>query len=128
MTTCRSKSPDVLSQLLLLPKPRKTTRWRRKLALNSKMVYITDRDSEVLDELKAQESEKAEANAAKKAKQLKREYKRLRKEENRKAKEKGKQKSKSNQTKPVSKKSKSKSASRKETKEKGEVYVTGPRG
>ena len=122
IATCRSKSPDVLSQLLVLPEPRKTTRRRRKPALNSKTVCITD--IEVLDELKAQELEKAEVEAVKKVKQLEREQKRLRKEENRKAKEKqkkikGKQSLKSSQTKPVSKKSKPKTALRKQATRKG---------
>ena len=121
VATCRSKSLDDLSQLLVLPEPRKTTRRRRKPALNSKTVCITD--IEVLDELKVQELEKAEAEAVKKAKQLEREQKRLRKEEKRKAKEKqkrkGKQNLKSSQTKSVLKKSKPKTASRTRATRKG---------
>lgn len=69
----RSKSPD-LSQLLVLPEPQNTTRQIRKPALNSKTVCITE--IEVLDELKAQEVEKAEAEAVKKVKQLERQQKR----------------------------------------------------
>ena len=81
-------------------------------------------DIEVLDELKAQELEKAEVEAVKKVKQLEREQKRLRKEENRKAKEKqkkikGRQSLKSSQTKPASKKSKPKTALRKQATRKG---------
>ena len=94
VATCRFKSPDVLSQLLVLPEPWKTTRRRRKPALNSKTVCTTD--IEILDELKAQKLEKVEAEAVKKAKQLEREQKRLRKEEKRKAKEKQKWKGKQN--------------------------------
>ena len=120
VATCRAKSPDVLSQLLVLPEPRKATRRRRKPALNSKTVCITD--IEALDELKVQELEKTEAEAMKKAKQLEREQKRQRKEEKRKAKE--KQNLKSSQTKSVLKKSKPKTASRTRASRKGEKCVS----
>ena len=106
---------------MVLPEPQKTTRQRRKPALNSKTVCITD--IEALDELKVQELEKTEAEAVKKAKQLEREQKRLRKEKKRKAKEKqkrnGKQNLKSSQTKSVLKKSKPKTASTTQATRKG---------
>ena len=42
VATCRLKSQDVLSQLLVLPEPGKARRRRRKTALNNKTVCITD--------------------------------------------------------------------------------------
>ena len=54
---------------MVLPQPKQTTRKRRK-ALNSKAICITD--SEVLDELKAQEAAKLEGELKKERKKLER--------------------------------------------------------
>ncbi len=72
-----SCSSDVLSDILVLPEPQKPKRkQKRKPALNSKTVCITD--DEVLEGLKTQEVEKQEAEAAK---QLERKQKKQEREE-----------------------------------------------
>ena len=103
ISVCTSKSPDILSQLLVLPKPQKTTRQRKKPALNSKTVCTSF--SEVLDK-KEQELEKAETESLRKAMQLEREQKKLSREEKRNKTEKqkklkGKKSLKNSQTKHV---------------------------
>ena len=60
------------------PKPQTTSRWRKKEALNSKTVCITD--SQVLDKLKEQEIKKAVTEALRNARQLENEQKKLRRE------------------------------------------------
>ena len=74
MEACSSStSLDVLHEMLVLPQPKQTSRKRRK-ALNSKAICITD--SEVLDELKVQEAAKFEEELKKERKKLEREEKR----------------------------------------------------
>ena len=68
-------SSDVLSEVLVLPRPVARAKGRGKPALNSKRtVCITD--DEVLEELKSKEFEKAKAKKDKEVKKLKREQKR----------------------------------------------------
>ena len=71
----KTSSSDVLSDILVLPRPITRAKSRGKPALNSKRtVCITD--DEILEELKLKEFEKAEAEKKKEAKQLERVQKR----------------------------------------------------
>ena len=73
-------SSDVLSELLVLPEPWQSKRkQKRKPALNSRTVCITE--DAILEGLKAQKTEKLEAEATKKARQLKMKKKRQEREE-----------------------------------------------
>ena len=77
-SSCSSKSKtssaDVLADVLILARPAARAKSKRKLALNSKAVCITE--DEVLEELKMKEREKAEEEKEKEAKKLERIQKR----------------------------------------------------
>lgn len=72
--TGSSSSWGILSELLVLPKHKKSNK-KRKPALNNKTVSFTD--CEVLEKLKTQEKEKIAVEDTKKAKQFERKRKRL---------------------------------------------------
>ena len=76
----------MLDELLVLPEPQrpKTSR-RKKQAINSKAVCITD--DEVLDDMKKNEAEKAEVEALKTCKRMEREEKKREREKMREKKE-----------------------------------------
>jgi len=61
-------SSQILSEILVFPEPQMKSMSKRKLALSSKTVCITN--DEVLERLKAQEAEKCDTEAIRKAKQL----------------------------------------------------------
>jgi len=71
-TSSSSSTSDILREMLVLPQPKQATKKRRK-GLNSTAICITD--SEVLDELNAQETAKFEEKEEKERKKLERQEK-----------------------------------------------------
>ena len=84
-TSITSNSSDVLSEVLVFPKPKKKTESKRRGGLNTKTICITDDD--VLGELKAKKQEKEEEEKQKLEKQEERKKKRFEKEKMKKEKE-----------------------------------------
>ncbi len=74
-------SSDILSDILVLPRPVAKSKSRCKPPLNAKTVCITD--DEVLEDLKSKEAEKAEAEREKEAKKLEKEQRKKEKEQKR---------------------------------------------
>ena len=84
--TTSSTDSDVLSELLVLPKPRKPqSKHPRKPALNSKAVMVTD--DKVFDELKLKEKEKEMAEEKKKLKLIEKQEKKREKDNKNKGKD-----------------------------------------
>lgn len=79
-----SSSSAVLREVLVLPQPKPAT-GKRKKAINNKAICITELD--VLEELKAKEAEKLEAEELRKQKQAERASKKLEREEREKEKQ-----------------------------------------
>jgi len=72
-------SSQILSEILVFPEPQMKSKSKRKPALSSKTVCVTN--DEVLERLKAQEAEKCDAEAIRKAKQLDKQQKKREREE-----------------------------------------------
>ena len=98
-----SDSSAVLSEVLVLPKPKETVKKRkRKEALNKSAVCITD--IEVLEKIKSQEAAKVAEQQAKEARRLEREKKKAEGEEKKKAKEAEKERKKMERKRKLQKK------------------------
>ena len=69
-SSTKSSSADVLAEVLILPHPPERAKSKRKPALNSKAVCITE--DEILEELKKKEYEKTELEKEKEAKKMER--------------------------------------------------------